>query len=620
MTDTFSPAALKKRRNAKGLQLSSQSLAPPPSLHAAATHHHHPPSSNAGGHRGGGMIHDALSEYINMNQATPTVASGSASGSLTRTRDGAEEEEEEEEEKIMTPTQASLAVPLPAPVPRVRVGKSRVSRKKPVDLDISRSLGVRKAPLHPVGGGSGGASGSDELGQQLEGMRVRDPALSSTTVTANPTTTAATTSRPITTKKKKPTSASTGPAKDREPAMEPGPFGDLRNDEFKVVGDLGAGAGGTVDKVVHVPTGTIMAKKLVLIDAKPAVRKQILRELQIMHGCASPFIVSFYGAFMREPHICICMEYMDRTSLDGMYKKHGAIDVPIVGKIAEAVLEGLTYLYDVHRIIHRGTYARRSGPSDSLWPPVLGLLDVRTCVIRRAGTDIKPSNILVNSRGAIKICDFGVSGELINSIANTFVGTSTYMSVSLWCSHPASGNYVYVSESTERTSSARADQPERIQGGNYSVKSDVWSLGISLIELAFGRFPFSNNDSPTNGSHGSSSNGDGNGNGGEDDSDLPDELRATAKASRAPPVLPSSSSGAANRPPPPAAGPNMSILDLLQYIVNEPAPRLTPPGKYPREAEVFVDDCLQKDPGLRKNPKQLLVTPEDLEVWAKGMA
>ena len=49
---------------------------------------------------------------------------------------------------------------------------------------------------------------------------------------------------------------------------------------------------------------------------------------------------------------------------------------------------------------------------------------------RRGGIDIKPSNILCNSSGQIKICDFGVSGELINSIADTFVGTSTYMSVS----------------------------------------------------------------------------------------------------------------------------------------------------------------------------------------------
>lgn len=46
-------------------------------------------------------------------------------------------------------------------------------------------------------------------------------------------------------------------------------------------------------------------------------------------------------------------------------------------------------------------------------------------------TDVKPSNVLFNSQGQIKICDFGVSGELINSIADTFVGTSTYMSVSV---------------------------------------------------------------------------------------------------------------------------------------------------------------------------------------------
>jgi serine/threonine protein kinase len=44
--------------------------------------------------------------------------------------------------------------------------------------------------------------------------------------------------------------------------------------------------------------------------------------------------------------------------------------------------------------------------------------------------DLKPSNVLVNSAGQIKICDFGVSGQLIDSVANTFVGTSSYMSVS----------------------------------------------------------------------------------------------------------------------------------------------------------------------------------------------
>lgn len=65
----------------------------------------------------------------------------------------------------------------------------------------------------------------------------------------------------------------------------------------------------------------------------------------------------------------------------------------------QQVLKGLSYLRDKHAIIHR---------------------------------DVKPSNILVNSAGEIKICDFGVSGQLIDSMANSFVGTRSYMSVRLY--------------------------------------------------------------------------------------------------------------------------------------------------------------------------------------------
>ena len=84
------------------------------------------------------------------------------------------------------------------------------------------------------------------------------------------------------------------------------------------------------------------------------MRKQILRELHILHGCHDPHIVSFYGAFVTDPNVCICLEFMDKGSLDKIYRKTGPIPIDVIGKIAFAVLSGLTYLYDVHRIIHRG--------------------------------------------------------------------------------------------------------------------------------------------------------------------------------------------------------------------------------------------------------------------------
>ncbi|KAJ7017908.1 ste7-like protein [Mycena alexandri] len=335
---------------------------------------------------------------------------------------------------------------------------------------------------------------------------------------------------------------------------------ELRNEDLKDLHELGQGNGGSVKKVEHIPTGKFMAKKIVLIDAKPAVRKQILRELQILHDCNSKYIISFWGAFLADPNICICMEFADKGSLDGIYKKIGPIEIDVVGKVALAVLEGLTYLYDVHRIIHR---------------------------------DIKPSNILFNSEGEVKICDFGVSGELVNSIADTFVGTSTYMS------------------------------PERIQGSPYTVKSDVWSLGISLIEIALGRFPFSESLS--------------------DDSDLsdfegtlsparPGSMNSLAALGLPPSRKRSSAAATSKKDKRKSKGVSlqggamtMSILELLQHIVNEPAPRLTPEGRFPEEAETFVDSCLLKDPEERKTPKDLLkddwimyskTSPVDLKVWA----
>ncbi|NP_001427617.1 dual specificity mitogen-activated protein kinase kinase 2 isoform 2 [Homo sapiens] len=170
--------------------------------------------------------------------------------------------------------------------------------------------------------------------------------------------------------------------------------GELKDDDFERISELGAGNGGVVTKVQHRPSGLIMARKLIHLEIKPAIRNQIIRELQVLHECNSPYIVGFYGAFYSDGEISICMEHMDGGSLDQVLKEAKRIPEEILGKVSIAVLRGLAYLREKHQIMHR---------------------------------DVKPSNILVNSRGEIKLCDFGVSGQLIDSMANSFVGTRSYM-------------------------------------------------------------------------------------------------------------------------------------------------------------------------------------------------
>ncbi|OAA40191.1 polymyxin B resistance protein kinase [Beauveria brongniartii RCEF 3172] len=238
-------------------------------------------------------------------------------------------------------------------------------------------------------------------------------------------------------------------------------------DEVESVGELGKGNYGTVYKVRHTKRkaprfgqglsgfkahqarddeaandesgdgtpGKLMAMKEIRLELDDAKFTTILKELVILHECVSPYIIDFYGAFYQEGAVYMCIEYMDGGSIDKLYC--GGIPEGVLRKITNASVHGLKSLKDDHNIIHR---------------------------------DVKPTNILVNTRGQVKICDFGVSGNLVASIAKTNIGCQSYMA------------------------------PERISGGalaqsgnpdgSYSVQSDVWSLGLTIIECAMGRYPY----------------------------------------------------------------------------------------------------------------------------------
>ncbi|KAG1737681.1 kinase-like domain-containing protein [Suillus lakei] len=188
--------------------------------------------------------------------------------------------------------------------------------------------------------------------------------------------------------------------------------------------------GGAVHKVRDRRNDFILARKT--ITTREAPLKQLERELSISATSKHHNIIRFHGAYMSpsSSEVKVMMEYCAGRSLEAVGKrikeKNARISEKVAGRIAEGVLQGLNYLHSL-KTIHR---------------------------------DIKPSNILLTGEGVVRLCDFGVSGELVRSMAGTFTGTSFYMA------------------------------PERISGKEYSIRADVWSTGITLLELVQNRYPF----------------------------------------------------------------------------------------------------------------------------------
>lgn len=200
---------------------------------------------------------------------------------------------------------------------------------------------------------------------------------------------------------------------------------------------------------------------------------------------------------------------------------------------------------------------------------------------------MKPSNILVNSRGEIKICDFGVSGQLIDSMANSFVGTRSYMSVCY--------EHVFARERVSKL--LPPTQPERLQGTHYRVESDIWSLGLSLVEMALGRYPVPPPDAKELATMF----------GTQYAVEFQDTQNQTNSAMSPNTKARPHNLGQSFNASPVNTGERLSIFELLDYIVNEPPPTV-PLGVFSPEFKDIVDRCLKKNPQERANLKTLMVS------------
>jgi serine/threonine protein kinase len=192
---------------------------------------------------------------------------------------------------------------------------------------------------------------------------------------------------------------------------------------------LGSGVSGQVFLFQHKLTKKPFAVKVVPLKNDEKMKTSIETEVKLLHNCASANIIRCHASYFENGAINIVLEFMDKGTLLDIMKKVKKIPEEILGMISLQILRGLDYLHRVMRIIHR---------------------------------DIKPTNILINSKGQVKISDFGVSSIILDSLVgkNTLVGTYIYMS------------------------------PERIEGKTYSFDGDIWSFGLSILECAIGYYPY----------------------------------------------------------------------------------------------------------------------------------
>jgi len=205
---------------------------------------------------------------------------------------------------------------------------------------------------------------------------------------------------------------------------------------FDILCKLGEGSYGSVFKAIHKDSQQVLAIKQVPVDTD---LQEIIKEISIMQQCDSPYVVKYYGSYFKNTDLWIVMEYCGAGSVLDIMKLRGlhwnfpkgevkTLSEDEIATVLSDTLKGLEYLH-LRKKIHR---------------------------------DIKAGNILLNMEGHAKLADFGVAGQLTDTMAkrNTVIGTPFWMA------------------------------PEVIQEIGYDCVADIWSLGITALEMAEGKAPY----------------------------------------------------------------------------------------------------------------------------------